>query len=276
MVSTFTNVRVFSKLAISAAIMFAMVAAPLAESTSCQAPTAKPIYLTLDTGNMRDAQAIADILKRHQIRATFFVANEPSWPDRKFSSLEQPWQSYWQERVKEGHAFGSHTWRHGFFSQGKTSSTVTYKPQFGAQAGQALQLDQAQTCAEIKQPSQAFEALTGQPLAGIWRAPGGRTTPTVLDFAQKCGYSHVHWAPAGFLGDELPSDKYPNAVLLQRALRDIRTGDILMAHLGIWSRKERFIEIFEPLMKGLKDRGFCFATLAEHPNYRQQFVAKSR
>jgi peptidoglycan/xylan/chitin deacetylase (PgdA/CDA1 family) len=78
----------------------------------------------------------------------------------------------------------------------------------------------------------------------------------------------VGWAPAGFLGDELPSERYPNQQLLDKALRDIRAGDILVAHLGIWSRKDAWAPaVLEPLIVGLKQRGFCFATLREHPLY---------
>jgi hypothetical protein len=47
----------------------------------------------------------------------------------------------------------------------------------------------------------------------------------------------VGWSPAGFLGDELPSERFGNAQLLEQGLRDIRAGDILLAHLGIWSRR---------------------------------------
>ena len=36
----------------------------------------RDVYLTLDTGNMRHAEAIAAILERHRVKATFFVANE--------------------------------------------------------------------------------------------------------------------------------------------------------------------------------------------------------
>jgi hypothetical protein len=79
----------------------------------------------------------------------------------------------------------------------------------------------------------------------------------------------VRWAEAGFLGDELPSDKYPNRVLLERALRDIRDGDVLMAHLGIWSRQDPFAPMLDPLIAGLKQRGLCFRTLREHPDYRR-------
>ncbi|HEY9240045.1 MAG TPA: peptidase A8, partial [Burkholderiaceae bacterium] len=87
-----------------------------------------------------------------------------------------------------------------------------------------------------------------------------------------CGWTHVGWSPAGFLGDELPSESHPNPMLLERALRDVRPGDILVAHLGIWSRKDAWAPaVLEPLIVGLKSRGLCFATLREHPVYRALF-----
>ena len=45
-------------------------------------------------------------------------------------------------------------------------------------------------------------------------------------------------------------------------------GDILLAHLGIRSRKEPWTPaVLEPLIAGLKARGHCFATLREHPRH---------
>jgi peptidoglycan/xylan/chitin deacetylase (PgdA/CDA1 family) len=79
----------------------------------------------------------------------------------------------------------------------------------------------------------------------------------------------VGWAPAGFLGDELPSEKFSNEKLLTQALDTIRPGDILLAHLGIWSRKDPWAPAnLEPLIVGLKAKGFCFQTLRQHPDYR--------
>jgi peptidoglycan-N-acetylmuramic acid deacetylase len=72
-----------------------------------------------------------------------------------------------------------------------------------------------------------------------------------------------------FLGDELPSEKYPNRELLAQALSNIRGGDVLVAHLGIWSRQDPWAPaVLEPLILGLKRRGLCFATLREHPQMR--------
>ena len=120
----------------------------------------------------------------------------------------------------------------------------------------------------MKKSSERLEALTGRPSLPLFRAPGGKTSPALLKAASDCGYAHVAWAPAGFLGDELSSQKYPNDALLKTALKNIRSGDILMAHLGIWSRQDPWApSVLEPLIVGLKDKGFCFASLRQHPQY---------
>ena len=118
-------------------------------------------------------------------------------------------------------------------------------------------------CQELSRVEDVFTKMTGKKLERLWRAPGGITTPRALELAKQCGYSrHVKWGPAGFLGDELPSETYPNALLLKNALRDIRDGEILVMHLGIRSRKDGWAPaVFDPLLTGLKARGFCFDTL---------------
>jgi peptidoglycan/xylan/chitin deacetylase (PgdA/CDA1 family) len=216
------------------------------------------IYLTIDTGHMGPAEEIAQVLNRHQVKATFFLANEPTL--RGDTSLAPSWADFWRARVAEGHTFGNHTWRHWYFRRDDGPDKVAYI----SRTGEVESLDQAGMCAELQRVEAAFFAMTGQHLAPIWRAPGGRTTPNVLAMAQRCGYKrHIAWTPAGFLGDELPSERSPNHVLLNNALRNIRTGDILLLHLGIWSRREPFYPMLEPLIVGLKARGLCFATFTE-------------
>ena len=77
------------------------------------------------------------------------------------------------------------------------------------------------------------------------------------------------WAKAGFSGDELSSSAWPNAVLLRKSLDQLRGGDIFMAHMGIWSRRDPWAPAnLEPLIAGLKQKGYCFGTLREHPEYQ--------
>jgi len=220
----------------------------------------KTVYLTFDTGNMSVAQTVADILKRQNIKATFFLANEKTF--RGDYALEDSWKSYWQTLVKEGHHFGSHTYDHDYFVKDGPRNEVFIKPQFGPEAGKTMLMSEASVCKDIRKVDQRFVELTGESIQRIWRAPGGKTSPRLISMGNLCGYQHIGWAPAGFLGDELNSDKRPNAMLLEKASRGIQDGDIAMAHLGIWSRKDPWAPaVLESLIVNLKQRGFCFATL---------------
>jgi peptidoglycan/xylan/chitin deacetylase (PgdA/CDA1 family) len=251
-----------ARAAVAGLALGAVLAGPAAQAAACAPGTA--VYLTLDTGNMREAERIAGILRRHAVRATFFLANEKT-PNGDFS-LDDTWADYWRARVKEGHAFGSHTFDHVYFKGVAADGAMTVTPQFGADAGRRLRWDANAVCTEIARVGARFRALTGQDLDPLWRAPGGRAPAAAIAAAKACGWAHVHWAPAGFLGDELPSERFPNAALLKQALAGIRAGDILMAHLGIWSRQDPYAPMLDPLIAGLKDRGLCFATLREHPD----------
>ena len=222
------------------------------------------LYLTFDTGAMHQADTIAAILRKHQVKATFFLANEKTF--RGDHALDPSWAGYWKERVAEGHHFGSHTFDHVYFkpaSKRAAAGAVLHaaRPQFGSEAGRDLMWSDAQLCAELDRAAKRFQSLTGKSMLPLWRAPGGRAPAGVMSAANACGYRHVYWAAAGFLGDELSSEKFPNDALLQRALSGLRDGDVIMAHLGIWSRKDAFAPMLDPLIAGLKERGFCFATL---------------
>jgi peptidoglycan/xylan/chitin deacetylase (PgdA/CDA1 family) len=149
------------------------------------------------------------------------------------------------------------------------------KPTAGPMEGREFTWDARTYCAEVAHSSQRLQEITGKKPLPLFRAPGGKTSPKLLAAAKACGYEHVGWSPAGFLGDELPSETFSNDLLLKKALRDIRAGDVLLAHLGIWSRKDPWAPaVLEPLIVGLKEKGFCFETLREHPAYKAWIAQK--
>jgi peptidoglycan/xylan/chitin deacetylase (PgdA/CDA1 family) len=237
-------------------------------ASSADAPCAKPVYLTLDTGHMEVAPLIADILNRQNVKVTFFAANERTKVGD--GSLGEHWAPWWRARAAEGHEFATHTWDHVYWRGDVAGDPPRFRvrPSAGPKEGVEATWTAAQYCEELKKPAQRLEAMTGHKMLPLFRAPGGKTSPALLAAARRCGFTHVGWASAGFLGDELPSERFPNDRLLAQALRDIRGGDILLAHLGIWSRKDPWAPaVLEPLIEGLKQRGFCFATLREHPQY---------
>jgi peptidoglycan/xylan/chitin deacetylase (PgdA/CDA1 family) len=237
------------------------VVTPIAISTIKPAPACnKTVYLTFDTGNMAMAETIAAILQRQQVKATFFLANEKT--TRGDFSLDESWRNYWQKLAEAGHHFGSHTFDHAYFQGDGQNALVRLKPQFGSEAGIGKWYDATAFCAELKRVDRRFQELTGRHLEPIWRAPGGKVSPRLTAFGEQCGFQHIAWTSAGFLGDELDSGRFPNAILLARASKNLQDGDIAMAHLGIWSRKDAWAPaVLEPLIDNLKQRGFCFATL---------------
>ena len=248
-------------LLLAAAFQGAIAGAP-APAPACKGT----IYLTFDTGSQSQAELIAETLKRHHAKATFFLANEKTvngdW------SLDPAWAGYWKARVAEGHAIGSHTFDHVYFVRDAAHGAIVVRPQFGASAGKQLTWTPAQYCAEIKRVDQRFTELTGHHIDPYFRAPGGHTSPNIMAAVAACGYTHAGWAKAGFSGDETSSETHPNAQLLADSLARLKSGDIFVAHMGIWSRKDAWAPAnLEPLLFGLEQRGMCFATLREHPDF---------
>ena len=226
----------------------------------------KPIYLTFDTGHMGVAPLIAEVLRKHQVPVTFFGANEKT--KEGDGSLGQHWSAWWKERAAEGHDFASHTYDHAYWRADLDANKFKIRPSAGDQKDQNLIWRAEDYCANLKKAAQRLEAMTGRASLPLFRAPGGKTSPALLKAASQCGFTHVGWSPAGFLGDELSSQNYSNTKLLQTSLQSIKTGDILMAHLGIWSRQDPWApSVLEPLIVGLKEKGFCFAKLRQHPQY---------
>lgn len=246
-----------------------------ASAATAQPACNKPVYLTLDTGHMGVAELMADVLKRNDVKVTFFAANEKT--KEGGPSLSRDWADWWRARGAEGHEFASHTWDHTYWVADVPGKPPRFRvrPTAGPDAGKESTWTAAEYCREIERAALRLEELTGKAPLPLFRAPGGKVSERFLAATRACGYRHVGWSPAGFLGDELPSESVSNKQLLQKALRDIRSGDILLAHLGIWSRKDPWApEVLEPLIKGLKAKGFCFATLREHPAYRSWIMGR--
>lgn len=220
----------------------------------CRAGT---LYLTIDTGWGREAEMIAAAMRRHEVRATLFLAHEPDF--RGDRTLGPGWAGFWRARVAEGHAFASHTWRHWYLGTDPGPGLVRYASRRGEGSET---LDRAGFCAELARPMDALRAIAPEArILPLWRAPGGRTSPNALRLAAACGLRHQGWTARGFLGDELDSARSPNAALLAQALRQIRDGEVLLMHWGVRSRREPFGLVFEDLLTGLLARGFCFAPL---------------
>ena len=249
--------RRWRKALLALAMLCALSAMPAMAETSAACP-AGTLYLTIDTGWGREADKIAEILRRRGIRATLFVAHEPT--HRGDRSLDPGWAEFWRARAAEGHVFASHTDRHWYFRGDPAPGQVRYVAQGG---GGEARLDQDAMCRELAAPIERLRASAPQAVVlPLWRAPGGITTPNTLRLAEACGLRHQGWSKNGFLGDELNSDTHPNVALRDQALRNIRDGEVLVMHWGVRSRKQPYADVLEDVLAGLQAKGFCFAPLS--------------
>jgi peptidoglycan/xylan/chitin deacetylase (PgdA/CDA1 family) len=160
------------------------------------APTADPDGPREASDAERDA--ILD-LARHRIRATLFIADEPTF--RGDTTLSEAWAPFWRARAAEGHVFASPTWRHWYFRGDPAPGQVSYVRRGG---GAQEVLDQAALCAELDRPVAALRRMVPDAaVLPLWRAPGGITTPGAVRMAAGCGLRHQGWTRNGFLGGDV-------------------------------------------------------------------------
>ena len=241
------------------ALLGGLAALPVAAQAQTQTPGAcrGTLYLTIDTGWSREAEQMAEVLRRRGIRATLFLADEPTW--RGDRTLDDSWAPFWRARAAEGHAFASHTWRHWYFRGDAGPGRTRYVNRQG-QGSETL--DQRALCAELQRPIERLRQMApAAQVLPLWRAPGGRTTPNALAMAAACGLRHQGWTANGFWGDELDSAAHPNATLARRAIASARDGEVIVLHWGVRSRQDPFAGVLDEVLGGLLARGFCFAPL---------------
>ena len=221
---------------------------------------ANPVFLTVDPGNMDFAPRIAEVLRRQQVKVTFWISNLPTKNGE--GSLGNQWASWWPVVAGQGHEFASQTFDHVVWRSDLPGYKTAFrmKPVAGAYAGREFSFDPPKYCEQIEHAARRIEDFTGKKSLPLFHAPGGSTSPKLLSVAGACGYAHVGLARAGLLAGGLQS---------KAALAEIRSGDVLMADLNTPAGTEPWaIANLEPLIAGLKQRGLCFDTLRNHPAYK--------
>jgi len=157
----------------------------------------KEIWLTIDDGpDPNDTPQLLELLKRHGVRATFFVIgrNVAKWPQLA------------RDIKLAGHDLQNHSNTHPAFT-------------FWAATP-------ARARCEIAAGSQAiFQAAEIWPT--LFRAPAGLANPFVHSAAEKAGLRMIGWSATGH--DGVPHDP---PTVIKKILRNIRPGAIILLHEG--------------------------------------------
>jgi peptidoglycan-N-acetylglucosamine deacetylase len=153
----------------------------------------KQVALTFDDGPAEHTEAILDILKKEQVKATFFLIGKNIQGREKLV----------QRMVQEGHGIGNHSFDHGFNFDWQSAAKMTL---------------------ELTKTNEAIFEVTGQEVK-LFRPPYGVTNPNLAKALQNTGLKSIGWSLRSM--DTTAKD---DAALLQKILKQVKARDIILLH----------------------------------------------
>jgi polysaccharide deacetylase family sporulation protein PdaB len=182
------------------------------------------IALTFDAawGN-EDTQKILEILKKNDVRATFFMTGGwvESYPDDVKAILA------------DGHDLGNHSENHKNMSQ----------------------LSDAEKKEELMQVHQKVQELTGYEMF-LFRPPYGDYDNAVVNVAKDCGYYTIQWDVDSLDWKDYGVDSIIKTVTEHKHLGN---GSIILCHNGA----KYTAQALDTMITTLKQKGYTFVPLSE-------------
>lgn len=193
----------------------------------------KVIALTFDDGPSPIwTPRILDELKKHNIKATFFMVGSNA---EKYPQIAK-------RVADDGHEIGNHTYLH---------HVLLYY------TNDELQL-------EIKHTENIIGNITGRK-TDLFRPPKGWLTKREKDYIKSLGYKIILWTLNSKDWVSFFGDKY----IANKLARNIQPGDIILFHDsgGVFSLKDgnrlNTLKAISILINELKQKGYKFVTISE-------------
>lgn len=155
--------------------------------------TDKRIALTFDDGPSEHTNTVLDILKKYNIKATFFLIG---------SKVESN-QEVLKRLLEEGHQIGNHTYRH-------SKSTGFYPVH-------KLERELISTREVVKR----YAGLNMK----LYRPPFGVTTPNLAKVVSQLRLSVIGWSVRSFDTTSQSAER-----IIQRIIKDIKPGAVVLLH----------------------------------------------
>lgn len=187
----------------------------------------KAVALTFDDGPGNHTDMILAVLKKYNVKATFFMEGDQLEYHRAAGRAVQA----------AGHEIGSHLYSHPDFWHYKKDD---YRELWNREADRSEQV--------------LMKVLGVKPV--LLRMPFGYAKPWVKEEARKRGYILVNWTYGADWG------KQPQEELAAGYIKRIKPGAIFLMHDG-WKKEERTAYAAEALIKELNARGYSIVTVSE-------------
>jgi peptidoglycan-N-acetylglucosamine deacetylase len=153
----------------------------------------KCIALTFDDGPSPETHAVLDILKKYQVKATFFVVGKNV---KKYPQILK-------RIVDDGHVIGNHTFRH--------AATTGFMSSISLQSDFSACIQAVQDVVKLKM--------------NLFRPPFGVTSPNIAK-----AVSQLHLTPIGWSLRSFDTTIKPAKAIAQTLLKKIKSGDVVLLH----------------------------------------------
>lgn len=184
------------------------------------------VALTLDDGpNSKNTPIVLDILKKYNVKATFFVVGKFAEKNGGIVSRE----------AAEGHVVGNHTYSH-------VMGTLT---------------DIKKIREELRKTDSLITKYTGKKVK-YFRPPFGFENWRFLTEAELMDYIVVLWTLDVGDWDRTKKESY----MVSKILKTAKNGAIILLHDG-GSSREAVIDALPKVIKGLRKKGYTFVTIDE-------------
>lgn len=187
----------------------------------------KKLYLTFDAGYENgNTEPILDALKKHQVKATFFVVGH---------YLETAPELV-KRMAEEGHTVGNHTYHH--YDMSKLADLESFAK-------------------EMTDVEKKYEEITGEKMTKYYRPPQGKYSIQNLEMAKALGYHTFFWSLAYV--DWNQDSQPPKEEAFKKLMERVHPGAIVLLH----STSKTNGEILDELLTKWEQEGYEFGTLEE-------------
>ncbi|MEH1813708.1 MAG: polysaccharide deacetylase family protein [Nostoc sp.] len=187
-------------------------------------PQQKVIALTFDDGPWPESTGqVLDILKKNQIKGTFFLIGQNV---KNYPGLVK-------REIAEGHVIGNHTWHHWY---------QFLNPQAAAY--------------EIDHTADLIYQVTGIK-TNLFRPPGGIMHNGVASYARNSKYAIIRWS-----SDSLDYSRPAVPKLINNVFRRAKPGGIVLMHDGGGNRSKT-VQALPEIIANFRKEGYRFVTIPE-------------
>ena len=194
------------------------------QSEKSDSEKSKKIALTFDDGpHPRYTQEILDILKEHNITATFYVLGE---------NVEK-YPQVFQQIVEQGHEIGNHTYDHNI--GGKSAEDIAN---------------------QLKKTAKIIDETTGKSPT-TFRPPGGLINSSVKSAARELEYPIILWNI-----DPRDWRNPPAGAMAEYVKKTVKSGDVILFH-DFNVANSHTPDAVRSIVPWLAEQGYEFVTVSQ-------------